>query len=187
MANKVNPENDKLILEAIAKRQIIVYEDGRIFRTRTKRFTGLLDKNGYVTLSVRDTKSQKNKTVFAHRVVYLAFHGSFPPDKQYINHINGIRNDNRLCNLECCDHFDNMQHAWSEGNLHISDYQRSRSSFENTGTRSHASKITEEQVREIREKRRTFNTLYKDLAEEYGMSEASIGQLLRGNTYQDVV
>lgn len=52
---------------------------------------GFLNRQGYVMLPV------DSKTYRAHRLAWLYAHGRFP--KEAIDHINAVKNDNRLCNL----------------------------------------------------------------------------------------
>lgn len=49
--------------------------------------------------------------VLAHRVMWLAHHPETPSTLQ-VNHRNGCRWDNRLCNLELVTQGANMQHAY---------------------------------------------------------------------------
>lgn len=55
-------------------------------------------------------KESEPLSVHTHRLVAQAFIPN-PDNKPYINHINCIRNDNRIENLEWCTQLENMQHA----------------------------------------------------------------------------
>lgn len=71
--------------------------------------TGKLN-SGYENLSLRK-EGENRKTFIAHRLVALAFIPN-PENKSDVNHKNGIRNDNRVENLEWCTVSDNHKHAY---------------------------------------------------------------------------
>lgn len=60
-------------------------------------------------------KENKKYNLLAHRVIAEAFISN-PNNYPYINHINAIRNDNRIENLEWCTHSMNIKHAYKLGN-----------------------------------------------------------------------
>lgn len=60
---------------------------------------GSLSGDGYWQIKI------KGKVYKAHRLAWLLVHGELPP---MIDHINGIRSDNRLANLRACDICSNM-------------------------------------------------------------------------------
>jgi hypothetical protein len=62
---------------------------------------GALDAKGYRVITV-DGRDQK-----AHRLAWLYVHGEWPPDD--IDHINGIRSDNRIANLRKASRGQNVQ------------------------------------------------------------------------------
>ena len=53
---------------------------------------------GYLTCTVRISK-EKQKGFFVHRFIYECFNGIIPKNK-VIDHVNDIKSDNRLCNLQ---------------------------------------------------------------------------------------
>jgi hypothetical protein len=63
---------------------------------------------------VRLTVNGKGYTTFIHRLMAQAFIPN-PDCKSEINHINGIKLDNDLSNLEWVTHSENMKHAYKSG------------------------------------------------------------------------
>ena len=50
----------------------------------------------------------------AHRMIWESVHGPIP-DGMQINHKNGIKHDNRICNLEVVTPSENTKHAYATG------------------------------------------------------------------------
>ena len=66
-------------------------EFAHLDRRRPK--VGVYDKDGYLKISIDNVKHQ------AHRLAWLYITGSYPPDNMHVDHINGVRDDNRWENL----------------------------------------------------------------------------------------
>lgn len=80
-----------------------VFEKLKVFYSAMGGYYGvLLSQNG------------KNKSYRVHRLIAKEFIEN-PENKPYINHINGIKTDNRVENLEWCTASENLQHAYNIG------------------------------------------------------------------------
>lgn len=66
---------------------------------RSGSVAGYCTTNGYRRIRV-DKRPYR-----AHRIAWLIVNGAWPPDQ--IDHINGRRDDNRICNLRLATHQDN--------------------------------------------------------------------------------
>ena len=78
--------------------------------TKEKNLKPLNDKDGYHLIVLY--KNKKPKMFKIHRLVLLTFKGK---SKLPCNHKNGIKSDNRLCNLEYCTYSENICHAFKIG------------------------------------------------------------------------
>ena len=93
--------------------RLITRSNGRVQKINEKILTPIENSKGYLKVRVCVTKGiQTNLTV--HSLVALTFFGKRLKGLQ-INHINGIKTDNRLENLEYCSSKYNIEHAWELG------------------------------------------------------------------------
>lgn len=93
-----------------------VTEDGRVWSKRHNKFLkGHLSKKGYVKVSLWDC--EKVKTMFVHRLVCEAFHGPMSEEGMVVDHINAVRDDNRVENLRWVTVEQNNAHSAELGNV----------------------------------------------------------------------
>ena len=78
------------------------------FRTTKEKILKLKkSKQGYLSIQLKN----KGNFFSVHRLVALAFIDN-PENKLQVNHINGIKHDNRIDNLEWCNQSENQIHAY---------------------------------------------------------------------------
>ena len=82
-------------------------ETGSLYRRKGSSVKEVkkLDKWGYITVSLNVNK--KRFYFFAHRVVWMMVHGEWP--EHTIDHINGVKTDNRIQNLRDITSLENIQ------------------------------------------------------------------------------
>ena len=99
----------------------LVYSDGRVFSiNRNKFLKPSKDERGY--LRIRLSNNGESKTYKLHRLIAEMFIPKVECKTQ-VNHINGIKDDNRVENLEWCNNSENQQHAW-DNELNTSSYKK---------------------------------------------------------------
>jgi hypothetical protein len=76
--------------------------------SRNGKVAGFIGSDGYISIEIN------NKAYKAHRLIWIMIYGKLPNDK--VDHINGIRHDNRLCNLRECSHYENMRNRYKNSN-----------------------------------------------------------------------
>lgn len=82
------------------------------YTKRGKRLSPGSSPNGYVIVGLSKNHVKKYHSV--HRLVATAFIPN-TDNKPQINHINGVKADNRTENLEWCDASENQIHAYAKG------------------------------------------------------------------------
>ena len=138
-------------------------DSGRIYGKRLKRAIGRINGRGYVEIS------SAGMVGLAHRMIWESVHGLIPAGMQ-INHINGIKTDNRLVNLELVTPHENLMHAYQVG---------LKSAL---GERNGRSILTINDVIEIRSSLLSS----RSLARKYGVGCSTIRDVRNGKNWSHV-
>lgn len=99
----------------ILEKRYIITKLGIIDKKRNKPVKFTEDYKGYLKARLYTTLSKhpdKRKPFRLHRILAMKFIPNYSKDLQ-VNHINGIKNDNRLENLEMVTNSENAKHGWS--------------------------------------------------------------------------
>ena len=147
----------------------IVYSDGNVWSKKLQRFLLIAtNRRGYKYVSI-----QKHKHKSHHRLLAECFIPN-PSSYDQINHINGIRDDNRLENLEWCNSSHNQKHAYRTG-LHKPM----------VGEINHRAKLSNVDVKIIRE---CIKNGFKgtDIARYFNVRPTTISMLKRGENWAGI-
>ena len=148
--------------------------DGVIIGKRGKPLTGHVDRCGYH--EVLFYEHGKTHQYLTHRLILETFCPRPDMKTLQVNHINGIKSDNRLENLEWCTRSENLIHAYKKG-----------LEKKCTGYNHHAHVLTREMVEDIRLncKLNARNKGIRHFARKYGVHYRTIADAFHRRTYNE--
>lgn len=140
-------------------------EEGKIFKNKIKEIIGCKTKRGYIVVKIGKKQYRK------HRLIARTFIQN-RENKPEINHINGIKDDNRVLNLEWVTPKENTRHSIEVlGNV-------------KKGHNSHTSKLKEQQVIQIRKLYPTQS--HRKLARKFNVGKTTIHDIIKKHTWKHI-
>jgi ATP/maltotriose-dependent transcriptional regulator MalT len=131
-------------------------KNGRIFPVKAKLLVLTFDTKGYLQVGL----GCKNKKTRVHNLVAKSFIGHI--EGYVVNHINGIKTDNKVINLELVTYAQNNRHAFDTGLIVVKK-----------GFESPNSKLTLREISQILEAL-TSGCTGRELARKFNVSEGTI-------------
>lgn len=135
----------------------------------------ILSRSGYYQIYLRKTVNRASqKPFFIHRLIAINFIPN-PENKPCINHINSIRTDNSIANLEWVTYSENNKHAYKFGNQ-----------IRTFGESHNQTKLKENQVLEIRSKYSFRIYTLKRLSKEFNISVGAVQAIVERKTWKHI-
>lgn len=176
-------QNETFVYQAVKNGDIEIRSDGTIWRLRKrgwdrwkseaisrpcKPVRAEHDSGEY--FQIRAMLDGKRVMALAHRLVWLHFHGPIP-EGITLNHKNGIKKDNRPSNLELA--------TYREQQIHATRVLRIGHACDQHGQKNSMSKLTTDQVVQIRQRRSAGEPL-KSIAADFGVTFQAISKIAKG-------
>lgn len=147
-------------------------KDGNVISGFTgKKICNRKRDDGYIVVNLYIDK--KPKYFYLHRLL-AEYYIDNPKNKKYVNHKNGNKSDNRIENLEWCSASENSKHAMKMGLSEAPVFK---------GSEHGMSKITNEQVNDIRILYKTGMYNQVQLGRLYGLGQSHISRIIRGESW----
>jgi len=147
----------------------LVTKSGVVKPRHEKIMNQTIKSNGYKSIMFSVDNNQKRFHV--HRLVALAFIPN-PENKEEVNHINGIKTDNRVENLEWNTSAENKKHAMNNNLIP-------------KGEKNFSSKLTERNVLAIRRLYRINPNFHKsNIAKKLGVKDTTIHKIIKNQRWR---
>jgi hypothetical protein len=145
----------------------------RSYCRKQKELRQYVNRRGYKTVKLYDGNA-KGVMFTVHRIVALTFLENLNNYKE-VNHIDYDKFNNSVENLEWCTRSHNVRHSY---------VTKDPTKYKGSGNKM--SKLTEEQVIQMREDRKTGNFTYKQLAEKYSVGLTLVGYIINNKVWRHV-
>lgn len=155
--------------------RIVQESNGRRVHRKEKLLVKHIMYKGYERVKLYKTKDEKN-TIFVHKLVASSFVLN-PNNYTEINHIDGNKINNADSNLEWCSRSHNVRETYRLG-------LRNPNTYKGAGNKS--SKLTEQDVLNIRQEYSISKVPIKQLAQKYNTCYSNINYIVNRITWSHI-
>ena len=149
--------------------RVITQQNDRKQLVKGRALKPHLTNKGYFKVHLSRDGKRKSRSI--HRLVAMAFLPN-KLDKPQVNHINGCKTDNNLCNLEWNTQSEQQIHAYQNG-------------LQPKGEKHHYAKLTRKEVIQIKQLLK-HRVLQKDLAAKFNVSQQVISAIKTGSRWNHI-
>lgn len=179
-SSRVTPTKTKMLKMSRLKKiegyeNYYISDDGKVFSTKYKESRELSpnkDRRGYLYINLCKNGKYKSKSI--HRLVAKHFLDNYSEQLE-VNHKDGIKTNNNVSNLEMVTRTENIRHAVKNG-LHKSL----------TCEEHWCSKLTKEDVENIRREYIPGVVTQEVLSEKYGVSRSEISHIINNRYWKNI-
>ena len=153
---------------------------GLILNNETGKIYSTPNNTGYIDVAIKYNNTVVH--ILAHRIIWWCAYGLID-NNLMINHINGIKTDNRIANLELVTNQENCQHAWDIG---LQSREKLSNSLKekyktivNTGA-----KLSQEDICQVFDMYYNKHMGIREIGRYFNIAHNSIIKILNGNRYE---
>lgn len=150
----------------------LIYPDGKVFSYLSNKFKkDWAQKDGYRIICL--IKNKKRTFFYVHRLVAETYLPKIE-GKDFVNHKDGNKANNDISNLEWVTKSENCKHSFEIGTQ------------SNKGENHPQAILTEEKVKDIRQKFATGQYKRKELAELFGVKKNTIEKIIARKLWKHI-